>query len=219
MNPIAKKLLIKPGTNWLFINAPEDYLAYIDPLPENVHVSFESSDKVDGLQLFVKNKAELAAELKSIQSALKPDTILWITYPKKNTKIPTDLAMMDSWDEVKQYGLDTVASAAINDTWTALRFRPKDLVKTSPAKLSEIAKSDFSEYIDVVNKKVTLPSDVLEALKEAPQALDTFTRLAWSHQKEYAVWILGAKQEKTRVSRVEKMVEMLVNGKKNPSEK
>ncbi|WCT14656.1 YdeI/OmpD-associated family protein [Mucilaginibacter jinjuensis] len=219
MNPIAKKLLIKPGTNWLFVNAPEDYLAYIDPLPDNVHVSFESSDKVDGLQLFVKNKAELTAELKTIQPALKPDTILWITYPKKNTKIPTDLAMMDSWDEVKQYGLDTVASAAINDTWTALRFRPKNLVKTSPAKLSEIPKSDFSEYIDVTNKKVTLPPDVLEALKEAPQALDTFTRLAWSHQKEYAVWILGAKQEKTRVSRVEKMVEMLVNGKKNPSEK
>jgi hypothetical protein len=188
-------------------------------LPENVHVSFESSNEVDGIQLFVKNKAELVAELKSIQTALRSDTILWITYPKKNTKIPTDLAMMDSWDEVKQYGLDTVASAAINDTWTALRFRPKDLVKTSPAKLSEIAKSDFSEYIDVSNKKVTLPADVLEALKETPQSLDTFTRLAWSHQKEYAVWILGAKQEKTRISRVEKMVEMLANGKKNPSEK
>ena len=219
MNPIAKKLLIKPGTHWLFVNATEDYLAYIDPLPENVQVSFESSSKVDGIQLFVKNKAELATELRSIQPALKPDTILWITYPKKNTKIPTDLAMMDSWDEVKQYGLDTVASAAINDTWTALRFKPTDLVKTSPAKLSEISKSDFSEYIDVANKKVTLPPDVLEALKEAPQALDTFTRLAWSNQKEYAVWILGAKQEKTRITRVEKMVEMLVNGKKNPSEK
>jgi uncharacterized protein YdeI (YjbR/CyaY-like superfamily) len=219
MSPIAKKLLIKPGSHWLFVNAPEDYIAYVDPLPDAVHISFESSDKVDGLQIFVKNKTELAEGLKSIQPSLKPDTILWITFPKKNTKIPTDLAMMDSWDEAKKYGLDTVASAAINDTWTALRFRPKDLVKTSPAKLSEIEKSDFSEYIDVKNKKVTLPPDVLVALQKAPQALGTFTQLAWSHQKEYAVWILGAKQEKTRVSRVEKMVEMLLNGKKNPSEK
>lgn len=219
MNPIAKKLLIKPGTSWLFINAPEDYLAYIDPLPENVQVRFTSSSKVDGIQLFVKNKAELITEIKSIQPILKPDTILWITYPKKNTSIQTDLAMMDSWDEVKQYGLDTVASAAINDTWTALRFRPKAMVKTSPTKLSEISKSNFSQNIDVANKKVTLPPDVLEALNKAPQTLDTFNRLAWSHQKEYAVWILSAKQEKTRISRIEKMVELLLNGKKNPSDK
>ncbi|NCD69995.1 YdeI/OmpD-associated family protein [Mucilaginibacter agri] len=219
MNPIVKKLLMKPGSHWLIVNAPEDYIAYIDPLPEGVQLSFESSGKVDGVQLFVKNKAELGEVLKAVQSSLKHDTVIWFTYPKKNTSIPTDLEMMGSWDEAAKYNLRPVASAAINNIWTALRFKPQDQVKVSASRNSEIKTNDYSAYIDVDKKQVTLPPDALEALQQSPGALAIFNQLAYSHRKEYVVWVLSAKQEKTRVARVEKMVEMLLSGKRNPSEK
>jgi hypothetical protein len=219
MNPIAKKLLIKPGTHWLFINAPEDYLAYLEPLPEGVVTSFESTDKCDGVQLFVKNSAELTQALKDIHPILLPDTIVWFTYPKKNTAIPTDLEMMGSWDVAAQYKLKPVTSAAINDTWTALRFKPIGLVKESDSRNAAIKTNDYAQYIDVDNKQVTLPQDMLDALKDHPSELAYLSSLAYSHKKEYVVWILSARQEKTRLARVEKMVEMLQQKKKNPSEK
>ena len=220
MTPITKKLQIKPNTNWLFVNAPEDYLVYIDPLPDGVQTSFEAGGSFDGIQLFVKNSGELAEVLKDVQSSLKPETVIWITFPKKNTAIPTDLEMMSSWAEAGKYGLRPVSSAAINQIWTALRFKPEDKVNIAASRNSEIkSQNHFSEYIDVDKKTVTLPPEALHALQAAPSALSYFNDLAYSHKKEYVVWILEAKQEKTKLARIEKMVEMLLDKKKNPSAK
>jgi hypothetical protein len=124
MNQLAKKLMIKPGKSWLFFNAPNNYFALLDPLPEDVTIFYNPSRQFDGVQLFVKDAAELVISLNIIAPTLKPDTIFWITYPKKSSGIKSDLEMMGSWDEVAKHGLRIVASAAIDDTWTALRFRP-----------------------------------------------------------------------------------------------
>lgn len=220
MNTIAKKLQIKPDSHWLLINAPKDYLAVIEPLPDNVRISFQMAGNCNGVQLFVKNSIELVQMLKDVEPVLKPETVIWIIFPKKNTAIPTDLEMMSSWAEAGKYNLRPVASAAINQTWTALRFKPEQEVKLAPFRNSEIRNNNqFSAYIDVDKKIVTLPPDVLEALQAAPSALGYFNDLAYSHKKEYVVWILEAKQEKTKLARLKKMVEMLLDKKKNPGVK
>jgi hypothetical protein len=219
MNPLAKKLLIKPGQTWLILNSPESYLATLEPLPDGVKLLFDVIGPVDGMQLFVKNNHELAETLTQVKAILKPETVVWITYPKKNSGIETDLEMMGSWDVLKQYGLRPVASAAINDVWTALRIRPEYLVKQSDFSKASIQKNDYSAYIDTQKKQVTLPPDVESVLRTNPAALTVYESLAWSHRKEYMVWILSAKQEQTRVSRITKMIEMLLAGKKNPSAK
>ena len=220
MSPVAKKLQIKPNSHWLFINTPEDYLAYIEPLPDGVQTSFEITGPCDGVQLFARNSSELAAILEHIQPALTLNTIIWITFPKKNTAIPTDLETMSSWAEAGKYNLRPVASAAINQTWTALRFKPEEQVKLAAFRNSEIRnQNQFSEFIDVDKKTVTLPPEALEALQAAPAALGYFNDLAYSHKKEYVVWILEAKHEKTKLARLGKMVEMLLDKKKNPGEK
>ncbi|NNU34667.1 hypothetical protein HK413_12405 [Mucilaginibacter sp. S1162] len=90
MSALAKKLLIKPGKNWLFYNAPKSYFATLEPLPEGVTLFFIPNRQVDGVQLFVKNAAELAESLKIIVPVLKPDTVFWITYPKKSSGIKSD---------------------------------------------------------------------------------------------------------------------------------
>jgi uncharacterized protein YdeI (YjbR/CyaY-like superfamily) len=171
------------------------------------------------MQLFVKNNNELAETLTQVKAILKPETVVWIIYPKKNSGIDTDLEMMGSWDVLKQYGLRPVASAAINDIWTSLRIRPEHLVKQSDFSKASIQKSDYSTYIDTEKKQITLPPDVESVLRTNPAALTVYESLAWSHRKEYMVWILSAKQEQTRISRITKMVEMLLAGKKNPSMK
>ena len=219
MSPLAKKLLIKPGQTWLILNAPESYLTTLEPLPEMVNLIFDIAGPADGMQLFVKNNNELAQSLLRVKTILKPQTVVWIVYPKKNSGIHTDLEMMGSWDVLKPYGLRPVASAAINDVWTSLRIRQEHLVKQSDFSKASIQKNDYSAYIDTEKKQVNLPPDVESVLRTAPAAYAVYESLAWSNKKEYVVWILSARQEQTRKSRISKMVEMLLAGKKNPSAK
>src|SRR5258708_1799990 len=131
MSPLAKKLQIKPGKSWLFYNAPGNYLALLDPLPEGTSAKFEPKGNFDGIQLFVTDSNDLIASLKIIAPLLKTDTIFWVTYPKKSSGVVSDLEMMGSWDEPQKYGLRTVASAGIDETWTALRMRQQGQSKVS----------------------------------------------------------------------------------------
>jgi len=219
ISAVAKKLLIKPGKNWLFYNAPEDYLAVLEPLPEGVAASFSTGGEFDGVQLFVKNSSELMDSLKTIMPILKPDTVFWVTYPKKSSGIPSDLEMMSSWDELDRYGYNGVAAAAINDIWTALRFRPKGQSKVSDSRNEEIKKNDYANYIDVDNKQIKLPGEMQQVLANESVAMEFYQKLSYSNKKEYVIWILSAKQEKTKNERLVKLVEKLSEGKKNPSEK
>jgi hypothetical protein len=218
-NPLAKKLQIKPGKRWLFYNAPENYLALLEPLPEGVIAQFTPKGNFDGIQLFVINSTDLKTGLKTIAPLLKPDTVIWVTYPKKSSGITSDLEMMGSWDEPAKYGLRTVATAAINETWTAIRLKPREQATVSEFCNEEIKKNEHSAFIDLENRQINLPPDMKERLEQSPGAMSLYQGLSFTNKKEYVVWILSAKQEKTRTERLGKTVEKLSAGKKNPSEK
>ncbi len=220
MNSLTNKLQMKPGKSWLLYNAPDNYLATLEPLPEGVEIKFNAEGLFDGVQLYVLNRADLTGSLKIIIPVLKPDAVFWICYPKKSSGIKSDLEMMDSWDEPGKYGLRVVSSASIDDTWTALRFRPVEQAKVSDSRNEAIkGNNEYADYIDVDNKQVKLPHDVEQALASHPTAMAFYHSLSYSNRKEYVVWILSAKQEKTRNERLGKLVEKLQAGKKNPSEK
>jgi hypothetical protein len=188
-------------------------------LPEGATVAYDAKGSFDGVQLFVKNSTELAAGLKVVAPVLQPDTILWIIYPKKSSGIETDLEMMSSWDEPAKYGLNGVAAVAVNKTWTALRFRPQGQSKMSEGRNDSLRQNEHGAYIDVDKKIITLPDEIKNVLQKNSQALTNYEKLSYSNRKEYVLWILTAKQEKTREERLVKMVEKLEVGKKNPSEK
>jgi hypothetical protein len=219
VNAIVKKLLMKSGQHWLLFNAPAHYLDSLAPLPEGLQISHTPAGDFDGIQLFVQNTAQLIIALKQIQPVLRPDTVLWIAYPKKSSGLSTDLQMTSSWDEPARYGWHTVAAASIDQTWTALRFRPEGQSKVSATRNSELERSEHAPYVDVVNKIVKLPEEVDTLLQQHEAALQNFKKLSYSNKKEYALWILTAKQEKTKAERLSKMLEKLLAGKKNPSEK
>jgi hypothetical protein len=219
MSPLAKKLLIKPGNRWLLYNAPANYLTMLEPMPGDVEIAFKPKGFFDGVQLFAKDAKDLAATLKLLAPILTSGTVLWIIYPKKSSGIKSDLEMMGSWDEVAKYGLRIVASAAIDETWTALRFRPQGQSKVSEGGNESIRNNEFSAYIDVDNKEIKLPPAIAKALQKEANAMAFYQQLSYSNKKEYVLWILTAKQEKTREERLLKLVDKLKAGKKNPSDK
>jgi len=218
MTLLANKLQIKPGKHWLFYNAPADYIKWLEPLPQDTTWSLIPKGDFDGIQLFAKNKAELSSSLKLIGPLLKPDTVFWISYPKRSSGIESDMKM-GSWDELDSYHLQGVSSISVNEKWAGSRFRPQGQAKISGTGNSEIRLNEYASYIDVDNKLISLPPDMDHVLQQAPQALDFYRQLSYSNRKEYVLWILTAKQEKTRSERLAKLVEKLMGRKKNPSVK
>jgi len=219
MIDLAKKLQIKHGKSWLLYNAPVNYLPSIEPLPNGVQINYEPFGEFDGIQLFIRNSGELSQSLPTIIPLLKPDTIFWLTYPKKSSGLESGLEMMGSWDELSAQGLRIVTSVSVNETWTALRFKPVEQTKVSDYRNDQIPNSLYNNYINVETKQVVLPADVADLLAENQQAMSFYQGLSYSNKKEYVVWILSAKQEKTRTERLAKMLEKLLAGKKNPAEK
>jgi len=210
---------MKPGHYWLLYNAPTHYLNLLEPLPEGAAISYSTNGNFDGIQLFVKDSHELAQSLKIVMPLLQPGSVFWITYPKKSSGIKSDLEMTKSWDELDKYNYGAVTAAAINETWTALRFKPKELTKTSDTCNSEIKQNEYSTWIDVDNKTVRLPDWIKAVLQKSAQALANYENLSYSNRKEYVLWVLTGKQEKTKQERLVKLVEKLEAGKKNPSER
>jgi len=123
-NVLAKKMKLKPGSSIAIINAPDGYLKELEPLPEGVKVAESLKGKFDWLQLFVKNKAEIDKLAPRVFKALKPESMLWISFPKGTSKIQTDLTRDKGWDVLKDADLKWLTLISVNDTWSAFALRP-----------------------------------------------------------------------------------------------
>jgi hypothetical protein len=115
---VAEKLLIKPNTSiWL---SHAEHLARIEPLPEGVRA-------VDGLAqaTVALVVAESAAAVRAILTAhadqLAAPSIFWVAYPKANK---ADINRDTLWPILTEYGMRPISQVAIDEVWSALRFRP-----------------------------------------------------------------------------------------------
>ncbi|MFD2287764.1 hypothetical protein GJU39_16190 [Pedobacter petrophilus] len=218
-NALLKKLQIKPGYQLNIINAPDNIADIFNDIPADVSVTYNAHVVFDAIIIFSTSHAQLHNQIESYLKAISAKTIVWIFYPKKSSKIQSDLDLMKSWRSIAVFGISPCASAAVNDVWTGLRMKPGTEVKKSGLGNEEIKSNEYGEYIDQVNKTVKIPADLAALLAEHPKASSYFSSLAYSHKKEYVLWLLTAKQAKTRSLRLDKTLEMLLNKKKNPSAK
>ena len=218
-NLLLKKLQIKPNSIVKVEDAPANSNEIFGNILDGIVFKYNEAEVFNVLILFSQNKLQLNNQLKNNLNAIDAKTIFWIFYPKKSSKIESDLDLMNSWKDLQNYNLSPCASAAVNETWTALRLKLISEVKRSGISNDDIKKNPFGEFIDVEHKIVNLPADLKNALEQHPNALNYFNKLAYSHKKEYVLWILTAKQDKTRMARINKTIEMLLTGKKNPSHK
>lgn len=179
----------------------------------------------DYVQLFATDVAELDRLAPAALRAVKPDGLLWCCYPKGTAKIKTDLNRDRGWDIVTAAGWEGIAIVSIDDTWSALRFRPLAVVGKSripPAErrkqAAALAAAPGATAASAAGP-LEVPEDLRRALDASPQAAAFFDRLAPSHKKEYIQWIVEAKREDTRLSRIGKTVAKLSEGLKRPSDK
>jgi hypothetical protein len=127
---MAGKLGIKPGHRVLVTGAPEGYLDVLGDLPEGAALSTEADGaQYDVVQAFVRDKAAVDKAAPGTLGALRPGGMLWFSYPKKTSRIKTDINRDKGWDALNEAGWECIAQVSIDDTWSAGRFRPAADVK------------------------------------------------------------------------------------------
>jgi hypothetical protein len=117
---LSRKLVVRPGHKVLVVDAPD---GYGDALEDAVVVTRGDPAKADAVHVFVRDTRELARFApKAVAGALAGATV-WIAYPKKTSGVQTDMTRDKGWDAVTDE-IDAVSQVAIDDTWSALRFKP-----------------------------------------------------------------------------------------------
>lgn len=127
---LTRKLLIKPGCQVLLLEPPDGYAELLNPLPEGVQLLESGTGPFDVVHLFVRSRAELEAHAATAIARVKPRGVLWISYPKKSSRVKTDITRDVGWEVVRQAGWEGVTQIAVDETWSALRFRPAAEVGT-----------------------------------------------------------------------------------------
>ena len=120
--PILEKLLLKPGYRAVVLNAPASYQPVLASLPSGVELAVSLDGQFDFIHYFARDQAELQREGPRLKAALKPRGLLWVSYPKGRalgTNLNRDIAAA----MLHELGLQGVAQVAIDDTWSALRFK------------------------------------------------------------------------------------------------
>jgi hypothetical protein len=119
--PLAKKLGIKSGARLAVVAAPNGFADELD-LPPGVVVRRQARGRLDVVLFFVTRRAELTRRFPVLKRGLEPDGGLWIVWPKRSSGVATDLSFAPVQEVGLANGLVDNKVAAIDDTWSGLRF-------------------------------------------------------------------------------------------------
>ncbi len=120
--PLVKKLGIKLGFKIHFANPPDNLQSLLGELPEKTTTIVELNGPVDYIHLFTKSKDELQTQFPILKAALAQNGLLWISWPKKASKVMTDLNANIVRDIGLQNGLVDVKVCAVDEIWSGLKF-------------------------------------------------------------------------------------------------
>lgn len=120
--PLAKKLGYKASMRACVINAPETYMDLLSPLPEGVTFAANLKSDLDLLHVFIKERDELEKMLPTWQSAIKRDGMIWVSWPKKTSKVATTLDGNIVRELVLKLDLVDIKVCAVDDIWSGLKM-------------------------------------------------------------------------------------------------
>lgn len=119
---LAKKLGIREGARLFVWDGPAGYGDLVAPLPVGVRFGKKFDAATDLVHLFVRDRVLLARALNVLRATLRPNAIVWVSWPKKASKVPTEVtedviravALPMGWVDVKV--------CAVNETWSGLKL-------------------------------------------------------------------------------------------------
>jgi len=120
--PLANKLGIKSGFNILLINEPDYYLSLFEDLPALININNDLAILQDLVHIFVKDKETYIMLLPQLKQQIKPNGIIWVSWPKKASKVSTDITEDIVRDYALQIGLVDIKVCAVDAIWSGLKL-------------------------------------------------------------------------------------------------
>ncbi len=121
MIDVPKKLQIKAGMRVLVARPPHDFV--LGPLPDRIEVSASGKGPFDLVLAFVGSRLDAEHVVPDVLKRLGAGGILWMCYPKKSSGVETDVTRDRGWEVLAKAGWHPVSQIAIDDIWSALRFK------------------------------------------------------------------------------------------------
>jgi hypothetical protein len=120
--PLAKKLGIKPGQRVALLDAPSNYRRLLAPVPDGVEFGTKLAKSVELVHLFTASKAALGKTLATCRKTLGPDAAIWVSWPKKASKVPTDITEDTIRELALPLGFVDIKVCAVDETWSGLKL-------------------------------------------------------------------------------------------------
>jgi len=121
--PLTKKLGIKEGQRIYVKNSPcAEYKELFDKFPDNVQIVKRASSDLDLVHIFTKSKSELNTEVKKLMANIRANGTIWVSWPKKSSKISTDVTEDVIREVILPLGLVDVKVCAVNEIWSGLKI-------------------------------------------------------------------------------------------------
>jgi hypothetical protein len=120
--PLAKKLGLKAPLKLLTINAPQEYKAWLGNLPEGVMLVTKVVMPIQAVHVFTTESAFLDATLSKLRGELKQDGFIWVSWPKKVSKVPTDITEDTIREIALPLGFVDIKVCAVSEVWSGLKL-------------------------------------------------------------------------------------------------
>ena len=120
--PLIEKLGLRPGQTLAAIDAPKHYASLVKPLPEGAKLKSGADATAAINHLFAADTKALKAKAAGLAKSLAPGAMLWISWPKKTSKLFVDLTEDGVRAIVLPTGWVDVKVAAVDDDWSGLKF-------------------------------------------------------------------------------------------------
>ena len=125
---VARKLGLNPGMRALILAPPPEYLKLLAPLSDGLTVSSTADGMFPFVQIFATRLSDITKFARRLSKYASPNALVWISYPKKASRANSDLSRDVIREAMSVAGWQAVSIVAIDEVWSALRFRPADQV-------------------------------------------------------------------------------------------
>jgi hypothetical protein len=131
---LPDKLGIKPGSSLLLLRPPEGYATVLGALPPGVRLEARLKPGIDLVHVFLVRRSDLVRDIAAWREAIFPAGTLWVSWPKKAAKVPTDVTEDVVREVALASGLVDVKVCAVDEVWSGLKLVVPVKERPAPAR-------------------------------------------------------------------------------------
>ena len=131
--PLPKKLGLTDRTHLVVLAEPKEYEALLGSLPAGLTRQRDITATTNVVHVFVTDRQTLARHLKALRAALIPEAAIWVSWPKKSSKVATDVTEDVIREVALPLGFVDIKVCAVSDVWSALKLTVRKALRTPGA--------------------------------------------------------------------------------------